>query len=318
MESADHFPHRRRGLPLLDRGRPAGRRDRATLLSDDGHLWVGSGGVSELDGKRFRAFGAEQGLSDSVISIAEDRHGNIWMGTRTSGVRKLARKGLVTYGNGIGQQVTGFVEHPSGEVYAILRQGMLARYHGRVRERTSLNVPQKVTPEPYPDVLRDREGGWWVGSSAGLYRFPAVAVFALPGQAPTFVYTAGKELAGTRVARLLEDSAATSGSGTAIRSRSPHAEVGRGRPLRAPGRGGGSSRLQAGVGAGQSRGGRVFVGLQEGGLFRGSTRFAPLPAVDPKATAASMPCSWTRPAGSGSAPAGVGCCGWTILTPPTR
>jgi ligand-binding sensor domain-containing protein len=74
---------------------------RSIFQSSIGRLWIGTtGGLSEFDpgGPRFRNYTAANGLSTAVIyKMGEDRDGNLWIGTRDSGVMKMAGNGFVTY-----------------------------------------------------------------------------------------------------------------------------------------------------------------------------------------------------------------------------
>ncbi len=55
---------------------------RALLQSSDGHVWIATlDGVTQFDGERFRAFTKAHGIPGAT-SLAEDRHGNIWIGTQ--------------------------------------------------------------------------------------------------------------------------------------------------------------------------------------------------------------------------------------------
>ena len=52
-----------------------------------GNLWFGGDGLCRYDGKSFQCFGVRDGLNTSgVWSILEDNAGNIWVGTRETGL----------------------------------------------------------------------------------------------------------------------------------------------------------------------------------------------------------------------------------------
>ena len=70
---------------------------RAFLQSSDGQVWIATlDGVTQFDGERFRAFTKAQGVTGAT-SLAEDRHGNIWIGTGAGGALRLARNGFTSY-----------------------------------------------------------------------------------------------------------------------------------------------------------------------------------------------------------------------------
>ena len=56
------------------------------------------GGVSRYDGKSFTTYTTAQGLANnSVLSIAEDKSGNLWFGTDGGGVSRYDGKSFTTY-----------------------------------------------------------------------------------------------------------------------------------------------------------------------------------------------------------------------------
>lgn len=49
-------------------------------------MWFVAGGVIRYDGRRLTAFTVEDGLyADRVLSVAQDKEGNLWFGTRNPG-----------------------------------------------------------------------------------------------------------------------------------------------------------------------------------------------------------------------------------------
>jgi hypothetical protein len=57
---------------------------KSTVCDSEGNIWFASqgGGVSKYDGKSFITYTTEQGLANNyVVSIAEDKSGNLWFGT---------------------------------------------------------------------------------------------------------------------------------------------------------------------------------------------------------------------------------------------
>ena len=79
----------------------------AILESGSGSLWVGTnGGLNELvfqndqEGQILHSYTSGNGLSDIMLkALAEDRDGNLWVGSDTGGAMKIARHGLITYEN---------------------------------------------------------------------------------------------------------------------------------------------------------------------------------------------------------------------------
>ena len=189
----------------------AGGVVRALLESSDGHIWVGSfDGVTEFDGTRFRPLMREHGIARS-LALAEDREGNIWIGTEAGGALRLARQGLTVYteADGLANAMIGSVfEGPGGNVFVVNGNQRIHEFDGArftgVRPNLSKDVAEPVGPGI---AIRDRAGEWWVPGGAGLYRFPKVdRLEQLAHVAPKAIYGTRDGLSGADVFRLFEDS----------------------------------------------------------------------------------------------------------------
>ncbi len=196
----------------------------AVLETSDGRLWfatnkglwesIPGGAPGEIKG--FLNYGTANGLSDQGISaLAEDRDGNLWLGTETGGAMKIARNGIRTYteADGLrGNHVQLALREP--------RRGTVR--HHRPGRRNSCNDSMGKTSWRYalrPDGFsnlgwgwkqigfEDHAGEWWVQSAHGLFRFPHVARFEqLQHARPKAVYTTRDGLAGNLIFRIFEDS----------------------------------------------------------------------------------------------------------------
>ncbi len=70
----------------------------------NGYLWFGGDGLCRYDGKTFRCFGARDGLNTSgVWSILEDKTGNLWVGTRETGLFLFDGNRFIPYSEHQGQ-----------------------------------------------------------------------------------------------------------------------------------------------------------------------------------------------------------------------
>src|SRR5262249_29436333 len=117
------------------------------------------------------------GLADDhVRCIAEDRDGNLWIGTWSRGAAKLSDLGVerFTIADGMpSSHVASLAEASDGRLYAITDTG-IAEIAGRdgggpaVRALTGTRDLTWLTGGAR--VLRDRRGDWWVGVQAGLFR----------------------------------------------------------------------------------------------------------------------------------------------------
>ena len=166
-------------------------------------------GVVEFDGAALRTYTTAQGLSaDPIIAVTEDRDRNIWLATTTGGVTRLARSGLVAYGEQDGLS--------PGRVRAIIR--------GPGERSTSSPPASSCTFQRYPLIgthpnigastwsgfqqapLVDRQGEWWIPTDNGLYRFARVSrIEDLARARPAAVYGAAHGLPGTGINNPFED-----------------------------------------------------------------------------------------------------------------
>jgi ligand-binding sensor domain-containing protein/signal transduction histidine kinase len=191
--------------------------------ASDGSLWAGSNkGLIEFiptaDGRdfRFRAYAQPHGLSyQEVGPVAEDRNGNLWVGV--SGVAKIARSGITTFGeaDGLGHPFPDSIfKNQAGELLVFVAGGQapkffINRFDGERFARVQLGIPRGVKDSWGWNqlVLEDRAGEWWVATDQGIYRFPKVASFDhLHGAQPKAVYARRDGLSGESILRLFEDS----------------------------------------------------------------------------------------------------------------
>ncbi len=184
---------------------------RALLQSSDGHIWIATWeGVTQYDGKHFRAFTKAHGIS-RALALAEDRKGNIWIGTLAHGALRLARDGFTAYteSDGLADAGIGAVfENQAGELFVVTNNQRIHRFDGTrfmaVRPHLSDDVAEPVRSGL---ALHDRTGEWWIPGGAGLYRFPKVRNVEHLGRVrPRAIYTTRDGLAGDDVSRLFEDS----------------------------------------------------------------------------------------------------------------
>jgi signal transduction histidine kinase/ligand-binding sensor domain-containing protein len=108
-----HLAEPRAGRPITERCYStrdglAGDDARQLFRASDGRLWIATiGGLSELGGSRpagwppnrpILSYTTANGLSgDAIYVVAEDRAGNLWLGTSDNGVMRLARVGFATW-----------------------------------------------------------------------------------------------------------------------------------------------------------------------------------------------------------------------------
>jgi ligand-binding sensor domain-containing protein/two-component sensor histidine kinase len=208
--------------------------------TSDHRFWVATwAGVAEFfpkgdpDGRRFRSYGTRNGLSELYVAgIAEDIGGNLWLNTHSVGAMKVARDGFTMYGERDGiNNVNSIFEDRAGNL--CFKGWVLGDARTSVLEGAKLELVTSTEPSVLPrygcfdgrrfeaflfssiklfgwtmeNTLRARSGDWWVGSQAGLYRFPPADHFAqLQKVRPLALYRASDPQHATQVFRLFEDS----------------------------------------------------------------------------------------------------------------
>jgi signal transduction histidine kinase/ligand-binding sensor domain-containing protein len=186
----------------------------AVFQSADGRVWVGtrSGGLSVLEGARFRTYAAAQGLTDRVSALAEDDAGNLWVGTQTSGAMKIARSGLRSYNSEDGLEIPEAVsifESLAGELLVVGAKWTINRFDGERFKTVRLNLPRSIVDSSSGRwrIIQDHLGEWWASTNQGLYRFPAVRRLEdLARARPLAVYTTRDGLTDNYISRIFEDS----------------------------------------------------------------------------------------------------------------
>jgi ligand-binding sensor domain-containing protein/signal transduction histidine kinase len=186
----------------------------ALYQSADGRMWIGTvgGGLNVFDGERFRNYRAAQGLSNKIEALAEDRDGNLWVGTQASGAMKIARSGLLSYGemDGLGNpEIVSIFESRASELIVISSKWTVNRFDGERFVAARLNLPQKILDSSSGRwvIIQDHTGEWWAATNQGLYRFPNVnRIEDLARVRPVAAYTTREGLADNYISRLFEDS----------------------------------------------------------------------------------------------------------------
>jgi signal transduction histidine kinase/ligand-binding sensor domain-containing protein len=147
----------------------------------DGALWIATNNAeSEYDsGKLFKFAGGkfEQITADGMpkslaYKMVQDRHGNLWIGTRSDGACRLAQNRFTCY-NAKNQldanAVQGIFLDREGTLWLSSDGGGLYR----VGEQfiTSLSTKEGLAKKNVYPIYEDREGAIWIGSSGGLARY---------------------------------------------------------------------------------------------------------------------------------------------------
>ncbi len=142
-----------------------------TLFQDrDGIIWVGlyGGGIARLENDRLDMFRQEDGFLDRrAWSIASDREGGLWIGTR-GGLAQLRDGAAISFSTkegfagDIGRSV---FEDADGSLYFGFSGGLSRVRDGRVE---NLDLGPRLKDAVVRGLLRDHDGRFWIGTDLGL------------------------------------------------------------------------------------------------------------------------------------------------------
>ena len=148
----------------------AGPQARVLLTDHDGALWIGTTGqglLHQYQGRTDR-FTRADGLSgDTVLSLFEDREGNIWVAT-DRGLDRFRDLPVTTFSKreGLSVDTAGSVSAArKGGVWLGTTQGVNRVADGRI---TSYHVRDGLPTETVGSLIEDRFGTLWVDTERGL------------------------------------------------------------------------------------------------------------------------------------------------------
>jgi signal transduction histidine kinase/sugar lactone lactonase YvrE len=165
----------------------------------------------ESPGRELRRFGTEAGLSQNeVLALAEDLHGNLWIGTEAGGLMRLARGGLTSYAEAEGLEnprIASIFETAAGRLCVADSERVFCEREGRFTAIRP-NVPGDALGWGwYQWVLEDRHGDWWIPTREGLHRFRGLErPEDLASARPSETFTVESGLPANGIFRLYEDS----------------------------------------------------------------------------------------------------------------
>src|SRR5262249_59121563 len=111
------------------------------------------GGLSEfrpaaIGAVRFQDFTSANGLADvAITALAEDRDGNLWIGTEAGGAMKLTLNGFTSYGetDGLGGiRIGSIFENRAGELCGISGGGFISRLGRREVSAGPTPLPKRI------------------------------------------------------------------------------------------------------------------------------------------------------------------------------
>jgi ligand-binding sensor domain-containing protein/signal transduction histidine kinase len=260
------------GNPEDDTGwqKALGSGDQMRLVSNRGmFLWDG----------RLREWTEENGLIDSSLTaMAEDRDGNLWLGTEGRGVMRVARHGFIGYTAHEGlanPQVLSIFQGGDGALYVhsgdtYQRELWLHRFDGARLTAVRPRLPPEIGYlgwSVHQSAVLDRSGGWWIATGQGLLRYPAGTRFEDLGSVLPTVIAARDGLGGNSIERIFEDSRGDLWIGT-NGARPLTQRVRATGELRSFGREQGLAAESLPWALAEDRAGHVWVGLARGGVLR--------------------------------------------------
>ncbi len=193
-------------------GAAPGSWQRALELRDGRMALSTSAGLVFVTEGRLAVYGRRNGLGDGILGeLLEDEEGNLWIGTQSTGLLRLAPSGFTTFGEADGLEdvrVGSLFEDRDGQVVAVAGgNGSLVRLSGPPFHPVVLN-PEATVPIRWVwgrSVLRDRSGAWWIATRKGLERRAAKELGApLERARIEAVYTARDGLGADEVSALYE------------------------------------------------------------------------------------------------------------------
>jgi ligand-binding sensor domain-containing protein/signal transduction histidine kinase len=190
---------------------------RRIYVDSDDVLWCANGwGISRFDPKGFIGFGGRDGLghgsgeTTSVLAVAPDPDGSIWIGTAWAGVFRIQGRKLQSLSSAaerhyvrqihraadgtvwFGGQPFGIAKHEAGRLVPVLKRewvialcsdldgnlwfgqgwkgGGLSRYNPKTGEAAVFTTAQGLPSDEVWSVAQSSAGGIWVGTGEGLAR----------------------------------------------------------------------------------------------------------------------------------------------------
>jgi len=182
--------------------------------SSDGTVWLTTDhGLYRFERNTVRFASTEQGLLPSLVRMAEDPAGNIWFGG-TSGVMRLDRKGLISYGPADGlnsPSIAAINEDRDGRLYFANGTFFVSQFDGKRFEtvKPAMSSEARILWTSRFSFI-DSGGEWWILSQLGLNNYSPVSNFKMLNDAkPAATYGVGTGFTSNGMFQIFEDSKGT-------------------------------------------------------------------------------------------------------------
>lgn len=144
----------------------------ALLRAHDGYMWLGSvEGLVRFDGVRFTTFDGSNTpalASNRVVALAEDRQGNLWIGTDGGGLVRRSGDTFTPVALASRRVQALYVDHADALWVATVDRGLARLLDGRATEYTTRDG---LPHEDVLSIVEDHAGVVWAGTRGGLARF---------------------------------------------------------------------------------------------------------------------------------------------------
>ena len=154
----------------------------AISRSSRGELLVSKmeGGTFDLHGVQFQRLAAGDALPRSpVISLAQTRNGDVWMGTRDAGLFRLTGGKTLAIHRGLPDLKVNCVAPDGDQGLWVGTDNGVAHWNGS--ELTPAGIPASLSHFQALAMAKDRDGNLWVGTdSQGLLRLNSQGLASLP------------------------------------------------------------------------------------------------------------------------------------------
>ncbi len=141
---------------------------------DSGRLWVGtSRGLLEVQGETKRWYDSSHGLPDDWIqALRRESEGGLWIGTHQGGAAFLPDTGVEhhTRRSGLGDGHAVKLVSIDDDIRIVTTEVAGVFEFGAGRARRIEGSDRPPFDRIQHDLVRDGDGRWWIGTSAGIFR----------------------------------------------------------------------------------------------------------------------------------------------------